>query len=50
MSELIPALLTGGVGAGVILGARKPVILTSRFDSAETKLCSIALGAVLSRK
>lgn len=42
--------MTGGVGAGVILGARKPVILTSRFDSAETKLCSIALGAVLSQK
>lgn len=42
--------MTGGAGAGVILGARKPVILTSRFDSAQTKLYSIALGAVLSQR
>jgi phosphate butyryltransferase len=42
--------LTGGDGAGVILGAKVPVVLTSRIDSARTKLLSIALGAVLSRK
>ena len=36
-------------GAGVVLGARKPIVLTSRFDSMETKLLSIALGAVVAR-
>jgi phosphate butyryltransferase len=38
----------GAVGAGTILGARKPLVLTSRTDSARTKLFSIALGAALS--
>jgi len=38
----------GAVGAGTILGARKPLVLTSRTDSARTKLLSIALGAALS--
>jgi phosphate butyryltransferase len=38
----------GGTAAGVVMGARKPIVLTSRADSAETKLLSIALGAVLS--
>ncbi|MCD6183412.1 MAG: bifunctional enoyl-CoA hydratase/phosphate acetyltransferase [Thermovirga sp.] len=42
--------MSGGVGAGVILGAKTPVVLTSRFDSAATKLRSIALGAVLASK
>ncbi|MCD6363505.1 MAG: bifunctional enoyl-CoA hydratase/phosphate acetyltransferase [Synergistetes bacterium] len=37
----------GGVAAGVVMGARRPIVLTSRADSAETKLLSIALGAVL---
>ena len=41
--------MTGGKGAGVILGARKPIVLTSRFDSMETKLLSIALGALVAR-
>ena len=41
--------MTGGRGAGVIVGARKPIVLTSRFDNAETKLLSIALGAVLAK-
>lgn len=41
--------LSGGRGAGVILGARKPIVLTSRFDNAETKMLSIALGAVLAK-
>jgi len=36
-----------GVG-GVLLGAKAPIILTSRSDSAENKLLSIALGAVIS--
>jgi len=33
---------------GLVLGARKPVILLSRSDNSETKLNSIALGAVTS--
>ncbi|HOV28550.1 MAG TPA: bifunctional enoyl-CoA hydratase/phosphate acetyltransferase [Synergistales bacterium] len=39
--------MSGGKGAGVILGARRPIVLTSRFDNAETKRLSIAFGAVL---
>lgn len=34
--------------ASVILGARLPIVLTSRADSDETKLYSIALAAILS--
>ncbi len=41
--------MSGGRGAGVIVGARKPIVLTSRFDTAETKLLSIAFGAVLAK-
>ncbi|HOI81599.1 MAG: bifunctional enoyl-CoA hydratase/phosphate acetyltransferase [Thermovirgaceae bacterium] len=41
--------MSGGRGAGVIVGARKPIVLTSRFDNAETKLLSIAFGAVLAK-
>ena len=41
--------MTGGRGAGVVLGAKKPIVLTSRFDSMETKLLSIALGALAAR-
>lgn len=33
--------------AGIIVGAAVPIILVSRSDSAETKLASIALGAVI---
>jgi phosphate butyryltransferase len=35
-------------GAAIVMGAAKPVILTSRSDSAETKLASIALAALAS--
>jgi len=38
------AFLAGAKNGGVVLGAKKPVILTSRADSAESKLISIALG------
>ncbi|HEY9053967.1 MAG TPA: phosphate acyltransferase [Rectinemataceae bacterium] len=34
--------------AGVVLGARVPIVLVSRADDAETKLASIALGALVS--
>ena len=36
-------------GAGVVLGASRPIVMTSRFDSMETKLASIALGATLAK-
>jgi len=36
--------LADAKNGGVVLGAKKPVILTSRADSAESKLISIALG------
>jgi phosphate butyryltransferase len=35
--------------AGIVIGAAKPVVLTSRADSPETKLNSIALAVVVSR-
>ena len=41
--------LTGCRAAGLIIGARVPIILVSRSDSAESKLASIALGAVIAR-
>lgn len=33
-------------GAGIVVGAAKPVVLTSRADTADTKLASIALAAL----
>jgi phosphate butyryltransferase len=36
-------------GAAIVMGAAKPVVLTSRADSAETKLASIALAALVGR-
>ncbi len=36
--------------AGVIVGAKAPIILTSRADSEETKLNSIALGVLMASK
>lgn len=35
-------------GAGIIVGARRPVVLTSRADSEQTKLHSIALAILVS--
>jgi len=37
----------GAKSAGVIMGAKVPIVLVSRADSAETKLLSIALGSVV---
>ncbi|NLY09984.1 MAG: bifunctional enoyl-CoA hydratase/phosphate acetyltransferase [Tissierellia bacterium] len=39
-------VLGGGKVGGLILGASAPIVLTSRADSAESKLYSIALGAM----
>lgn len=38
----------GGKSAGIIMGAKVPIVLVSRADDAETKLYSIALGSVIS--
>ncbi|MCK5036846.1 MAG: bifunctional enoyl-CoA hydratase/phosphate acetyltransferase [Candidatus Sabulitectum sp.] len=39
--------LAGSELGAVIMGARNPVVLTSRADSAESKLCSLVLSAVV---
>jgi phosphotransacetylase len=41
--------LSGADAAGLVLGARVPIILTSRADSASTRLASCALGVLMSR-
>jgi len=38
--------LGGAKGAAIVAGAAKPIVLTSRADSRETKLASIALAAL----
>lgn len=40
--------LTGGSMAGVVVGAAAPIVLTSRSDSAESKLYSIAAAVLTS--
>lgn len=42
--------LGGAKGAGLVMGAAKPIVLTSRADSAETKLASIALASLASKQ
>ena len=41
--------LGGADAAGVVLGARVPIILTSRADSLRTRLASCALAALMAR-
>lgn len=41
--------LAGAKGAGIVMGASKPIVLTSRADTARTKLASIALAVLTSR-
>ncbi|MDD5307545.1 MAG: butyrate kinase [Deltaproteobacteria bacterium] len=41
---------SGAVTAGAIIGGKGPLILTSRGDSSRSKLASIALALVLSRR
>lgn len=38
------AFLAGAKNGGVVLGAKRPIIMTSRADSAESKLIAIAMG------
>lgn len=42
--------LTDGRSAGVIVGAKAPIVLTSRADSEDAKLNSIALGVLMAAK
>ena len=44
------SLFGGAKNAGIILGAKAPIVLVSRSDSAESKLASIAAGSVLARR
>lgn len=37
----------GGKSAGIIMGAKTPIVLVSRADDHETKLYSIALGSII---
>jgi len=41
--------LAGAELAGVVLGARVPIILTSRADSARARLASCAVAAIVAR-
>ncbi|MBW4025548.1 MAG: bifunctional enoyl-CoA hydratase/phosphate acetyltransferase [Proteobacteria bacterium] len=41
--------LAGAEAAGVVLGARVPIIVTSRADSLTTRLASCALGVLVAR-
>jgi phosphate butyryltransferase len=43
------SFLAGAEAAGVVLGARVPIILTSRADSASTRLASCALAVLIAR-
>ncbi len=40
--------LGGAKAAGIVIGARRPIVMLSRADTAETKLNSIALGTIAS--
>jgi phosphate acetyltransferase len=41
--------LAGAVAAGIVLGARVPIILTSRADSVTTRLASCAVAALMAK-
>ncbi|HNQ02052.1 MAG TPA: phosphate acyltransferase, partial [Syntrophales bacterium] len=41
--------LAGAEGAGIVLGTRVPVVLTSRADSVRTRLASAALMAIVAQ-
>lgn len=42
--------LANGKSAGVVMGAKAPIVLVSRADDHESKLYSIALGSVVARE
>ena len=39
--------LTGGCSGGIVMGAKVPILLTSRADPSAARLSSIALGAIM---
>lgn len=39
--------MTGGCASGIVMGAKVPILLTSRADPAAARLGSIALGAIM---
>ena len=41
--------LAGADAAGVVLGARVPIILTSRADSERTRIASCAVAVLMAR-
>jgi phosphate acetyltransferase len=43
------SLLAGAALAGIVLGARVPIVLTSRADSVETRVASAAIALLLAR-
>ena len=43
------SIFGGAMNAGIVVGAKVPIGLVSRADSAEVKLASVALGAVVAR-
>jgi phosphotransacetylase len=40
-------LMANADGAGIVLGARVPIVLTSRADNVRTRLASCAIGLLL---
>ena len=43
------SIFGGAMNAGIVVGAKVPIVLVSRADSAEVKLAAMALGAVVAR-
>jgi phosphotransacetylase len=43
------SFLAGAEAAGIVLGAQVPIILTSRADSASSRLASCALAVLMAR-
>ena len=42
--------MAGGCAGGVVMGAKVPVLLTSRADPAAARMASAALAAILTKK
>lgn len=42
--------MAGSKIAGLVMGARRPVVVTSRADTPESKVCSIALASLVGRR
>ena len=41
--------LSGGCAAGVVMGAKVPILLTSRADPAAARMASVALAAIVAQ-